>query len=112
MVEADLNLAKREKAMLDAGLQENTVGGVKAKSRKRKVEIKKQKLKFGKLKAEIAGFELAVFLHFSFQLSTFNISSVAGGADPGFHDWPPGHALQTTDTIPNICTPELLLSTP
>ena len=58
-------------------------GGVKAKSRKRKVEIKKQKLKFGKLKAEIAGFELAVFLHFSFQLSTFSFSSVAGGADPG-----------------------------
>jgi GDPmannose 4,6-dehydratase len=27
MVEADLNLAKREKAMLDAGLQENTAGG-------------------------------------------------------------------------------------
>ncbi len=27
MVEADLALAKREKAMLDAGLQENTAGG-------------------------------------------------------------------------------------
>jgi hypothetical protein len=26
-VEADLNLAKGEKAMLDAGLQENTAGG-------------------------------------------------------------------------------------
>jgi hypothetical protein len=39
-VEADLNLAKGEKAMLDAGLQENTAGG-KAKSRKRKVESRK-----------------------------------------------------------------------
>jgi hypothetical protein len=61
----------------------------------------------GKLKAEIAGFALAVFLNFSFQLSTFRFSSVntprprsletrprqthlvgkaapvAGGADPG-----------------------------
>ena len=34
-------------------------------------------------KAEIAGFQLLVFLHFSFQLSTFSFSSVAGGADPG-----------------------------
>jgi hypothetical protein len=34
--------------------------------------VKNQKQKFGKQKAEIPGFELEVFLNFSFQLSTFS----------------------------------------
>jgi hypothetical protein len=68
-------------------------------------------------------FQLSVF---NFPFSTFRFSSpspprppspetrprkthpvgkaapVAGGADPGFHDWPPGHTLQAPATITPI----------
>jgi hypothetical protein len=49
MVEADLNLAKREKAMLDAGLQENTAGG---KGKKQNAESRKQKVENRDLRPE------------------------------------------------------------
>ena len=55
----------------------------KLKWGKQKAENKRQKQKAEMGKAEIAGFRLLVFLHFSFQLSTFSFSFVAGVADPG-----------------------------